>query len=158
MRSCSGSKAVACRPKLRIHRVEARLPHLHSTDKREIGLILRYNRLYVWHDYGKHGSRLGLNTDDFVVVEDHRDYIEATPKPYAGTPIAGGDSRATLASKLRQFNAVKECFALAVWDDSFESFQTLKNLIIELGFNYRLIPIVTGEGVVDRGGTGGLVQ
>ena len=60
---------------------EVRMPVVRSSPKQEIGLILCYGRLYVWHKYGTGNERLGLNTDDFVVVSEETDGLVTRPKP-----------------------------------------------------------------------------
>ena len=60
---------------------EVRMPVVRSSPKQEIGLILCYGRSYVWHEYGAGNERLGLNTDDFVVVSEETDGLVTRPKP-----------------------------------------------------------------------------
>ena len=134
-----------------------RLPYERPTEKNHIALVVRFDRLYVWHKYDWRGNRLGLNTDDFVVVEELPLEIRVAPKPYAGLPIAKGSEKA-IENCLRRFDPRRQAFDIAIWEDSFDSFQLLKQVMVELGFEYRLLLMAEGQAVVDRGGTDARVQ
>ncbi|MDZ4819491.1 MAG: hypothetical protein SGJ20_11010 [Planctomycetota bacterium] len=135
----------------------APLPRQRTTFKTEVGLVIRYNRLYLWHKYDGNNTREGLNTDEFVVVEDRGDAAITLPKPYAGVPIDPKEIPA-MTARLRQFDRGDHYFAVVIWPDSYETFQTLKNTLVGLGFEYRLMPMTEGEPIADRGGSGGKVQ
>ena len=60
--------------------------------------------------------------------------------------------------KLTEFDNRRYYLALVVWGDSFDVFQLLKNLVVNLGFEYRLMPVAAGEGILDRGGSERRVQ
>jgi hypothetical protein len=149
---------VAIRSELGTRAQTARLPRLRMTNKREIGLIVRYGRVYFWHRYDRFGNRLGLNTDEFVIVEDHGPDLETIPKPYAGLPIGDLHARTALAVQLREFDNRRHYLALVVWEDSFDVFQLLKKVVVDLGFEYRLMPVAAGECILDRGGSERRVQ
>jgi len=137
----------------------AQLPRQHATVKREVGILVRYGRLYLWHRYDGQGNRMGVNTDDMVVVKDHGSYLETTPKPFAGVPLdIATDQGNQIRLKLSIFDPRTVYVAVVIWDDSFEQFQSLKKVLIERGFEYRLMPISEGESVRDHGGTGRNVQ
>ena len=140
---------------------DARLP-VNRTDvhKAEVGLVLRYGRLYIWHKYGGGANdRLGLNTDEFVVISEEAGGLTTRPKPSAGTILDGSDSsNAAVGKTLRRF-APNECyFVVVARPDSYGVFRHLRDQIIELGFEYRLMPTATDDPVTDRGGKGGDVQ
>jgi hypothetical protein len=136
----------------------APLPWQRRSSKDNVGLIVRFNRLYIWHNYDALGNRTGLNTDEFVVVEDRGTHVVTMPKPYAGVPLDESETAAQIADRLRQFNPRDVYFEVAIWGDSFASFQLFKNTIVRLGFEYRLIPIADGRAIRDRGGTDSRVQ
>lgn len=73
-------------------------------------------------------------------------------------PLGGSDAPAQIIARLRDFDSRSIDLEVVVWGDSFESFQTLKNTIVGLGYEYRLIPLANGETVYDRGGSDGRVQ
>jgi hypothetical protein len=135
----------------------APLPRQRRSSKDSVGLIVRFNRLYVWHKYDALG-RAGLNTDEFVFVEDRGTHVVTMPKPYAGVPLGVSDSPAQITTRLRQFDPSDVYLTVVIWADSFQSFQTLKNTIVGLGFEYRLMPMADGQSVFDRGGADSRVQ
>jgi hypothetical protein len=136
----------------------AKLPRLHDTRRDEVGLALRYGRLYVCHRYDRFGSRAGLNSDDFIIIDDGAQQITATAKPYAGIPVQDVNARPRLESRLKDFRPQNQYLAVIVWEDSFAACQVLKTAMVDLGFEYRLILLPDGESATDRGGKGGRVQ
>jgi hypothetical protein len=59
---------------------------------------------------------------------------------------------ARACARLKTFDPQKVHLAIPIWADSFEYFQTLKNTIVGLGFEYRLMPMTDGAILTDRGG------
>ena len=138
---------------------EVRMPVVRSSPKQEIGLILRYGRLYVWHKYGAGNERLGLNTDDFVVVSEETDGLVTRPKPTAGVVLDGtAASQEAIRAVLRRFDKRTCHLAVIVRPDTYAAFRHLRDRAIELGFEYRLMPVETDTPIADRGGRGGKVQ
>lgn len=130
-----------------------------STGKQEIQTILRYGRFYIWHRHGPDGERLGLNTDEFVVLSEDRRAAHTTPIPGAGTPVVGSDeSDRQLKGRLQTFSPSRDYIAIVVWPDSYGDFASLKKALVESGFEYRLIPATDDSSFTDRGGSGGGVQ
>jgi predicted phosphatase len=136
----------------------AALPRVRNKLAPEIGIIVRYGRVYIWHRYGRFNERLGLNTDEFTVIGEDGRTLTTMPKPYAGIDAAAPDLRKQLAARLRQFNRREYVLCIIVWPDSFGAFQQLRTVVVDIGFEYRLIPMVDGEKIFDRGGVGGQVQ
>ena len=145
----------------RLARVEeVRLPVIRPAfGKREIGLILRYGRLYVWHRYGAGNERLGLNTDEFVVVAEEDDSLVTRPIPTKGIPLDDSNaSREAIRRTLSRFDAKSCCLAVIVRPDSYGVFKQVRDQAIALKFDYRLMPTEADSPIADRGGTGGKVQ
>ena len=139
---------------------EARLPIMRPPGARqEIGLVLRYGRLYVWHRYDQFHNRQGLNTDDFVIVGEEDGGILTAPKPTGGIPLDdSASSKDAIRRMLRQFDP-RTCYLVPiVRPDSFAAFARFRDVALELGFNYRLMPVETNSPVVDRGGSATGVQ
>ena len=136
----------------------ARLPRERASLKQEVGVVLRFDRLYIWHKYDQFGSRIGLNTDEFVVTKEESGYLETKPKPYAGVPAADPEFHDELRTRLKLFNPSRQHVTVLVWDDSFDAFQAVKKALIDEGFEYRLMPLKDGDPVMDQGGSGGRVQ
>ena len=136
--------------------LHARTSRVRGTDKSEIAVHLRYDRLYVWHRYAGDGRRLGLNTDEFVVLENHPNYLETAPRPDAGIPVLDSGMEASIRQRLKQFDSRFHYLGVVVWPDSYDAFQAMKAVMVGAGYEYRLVP-ATGR-IVDRGGQGGTVQ
>lgn len=136
----------------------ARVSRVRGTHKAEVALMLRYGRLYVWHRYDASGVRLGLNTDEFIAVRDHGSHVETVPRPGAGIAVAAREARGHICRRLETFQPTRHYFAVVVWPDSFDDFQKVKRIMVESGFEYRLMPFTAGEQLFDRGGKGANVQ
>lgn len=148
---------------------EARLPLLRPAGAgQEIGFVLRYGRLYLWHRYDQFHNRQGLNTDDFVIVgeedggfivgeEDGR--LITLPKPTGGILLDGSAaSKEAVRRLLRQFDS-RTCYLVPiVRPDSFGAFAQFRDVALELGFNYRLMPVEMNSPVAVRGGSATGVQ
>jgi len=120
----------------------ARLPALRATSKREFAVVLRYNRLYFLYASELDDQQGSLNYDDFVVLADEDSTIRVTPKPYAGLVVDESDTLDDLLKqKLVRLNSKELYLAVAVWEDSFGEFSHLRNALVELGWEYRLIPV-----------------
>ena len=122
------------------------LPMLRTTSKREFPLILRFGHLYFPFIAETGIEKRRSNLDDFVILDDKGPTIRVSPKPYAGLPVTDRDE--LLDALRRRTNSLDKdsvYLAIGVWDDSFEQFQQLKEVIVKLGFEYRLVPIATGE-------------
>jgi hypothetical protein len=130
-----------------------------ASGKQEIQTDMRYGRFYVWHRYGPSGRRLGLNTDEYVVLRETSAAIFTTQMPYSGTKVEDTpNSVDQLTQRLGRFNPSRDYICVVVWPDSFEQFRVLKKLLVQLGFEYRLIPAKDGQQFRDRGGASEGVQ
>jgi hypothetical protein len=138
----------------------SKLPRLRPSTKEEIPLVLRFGRLYVWHEYDARGNRVGINRQDMAVVGDPAaEELELVPKPFAGLPIVAGDQiQRLVTARLSQFLPESAYLAIVVYPDSFDDFQLLKKICVEAGYEYRLMPVIPGETITDHGGRGGMVQ
>ncbi|MCS7304548.1 MAG: hypothetical protein NZ602_05500, partial [Thermoguttaceae bacterium] len=119
-------------------------PKERLTHKNSVALDLCFGRLYLWHRYDAQGNRIGLNTDEYVVVEETPQHILTAPKPYAGIPLDDPLAPERIAARLRPFPPAKWHLDFAIFPDSFEYFQKLKRIIIKLGYEYRLVLIAPG--------------
>ncbi|MGC1272323.1 MAG: hypothetical protein WBC44_01345 [Planctomycetaceae bacterium] len=124
---------------------------------RHVGLIVRYGRVYVWHRFSADGERLGLNTDDFVVVEDRGDKVVTHPDPTKGILLSPGEPTAkAIRDRLRSFPSSRWYCEIVVRPDSFDEFNVLRDALVDEGYEYRLMP--TAGSVADRGGNDDRVQ
>jgi hypothetical protein len=129
------------------------LPVLGATDKNQIGLYLRYGRLYVMHRWTDAGEQVGPNLDHFLVTSKPDGTQVATARPDAGYIADAATVHRELSRILRSFPADRWVVGVVVYDDSFAQFQAVKAGLVELGYEYE--PIRTGPGnpVRDRGGS-----
>ena len=128
------------------HSRTASLPILRQTTKREFPLILRFGRLYFPFTAETGLATRKSNLNDFVILDDKGPNIRVTPKPYAGLPVRDRDQLlGSLRQRISSLDNGSVYLAVGVWEDSFDQFQVLKALIVKLGFEYRLVPIASGE-------------
>jgi hypothetical protein len=132
------------------------LPNLRPSAKEQVGLYLRFHRMFTMHAW-EGGRRMGPNTDQFVVVPvEGDDGVQqvARPKPGAGLPIEAATVRELVRKVLARFPPGRFVVSLIVFDDSFDVFQLVKGAIVEAGYEYRPMPLRAGQSVVDFGGAG----
>jgi len=132
------------------------LPSLRPSFKNSIGLYIRFGKVFVMHKW-RNGERQGPNTDQFVIMDLPAGggvKQVARPKPATGTPITAQTIVAEMRRLLRDFPPVDFVITMVVFEDSFDVFQLLKSTIVELGYEYRPIPLRPGDSVVDFGGRG----
>ena len=128
-------------------------PRERDTDKLEVGLLLRYGRVYRIHTHTDGGRT--ANTADFVVTEGLTEN-SAKARPGGGIDISAADANAKLKALLKNYPSDDWYVCMAVFPDSYDTFQILKSLLVENGYEYRLI--ATEKGIYDQGGGGAKVQ
>lgn len=127
--------------------------------KQEIGLVLRYGRLYLWHEYDSNLRRSGLNEADFIVVSDKGGALFTRPDPTRGILLDGSEEmKNKIRNLLRRFKDHDLYPVLVVRPDSFGVFRHARDVIVSMGFEYRLIHVPDGLPVQDRGGRADFVQ
>ncbi len=133
---------------------QLRMPVVHDSGwKRSVGIIVRYGRMYVWHRYDEFGNRMGLNTDEFVVVGKIGEALVTRAIPTRGIPLDNSpDLFARVRERLRRFRPSEFSLTIVVRNDSFEQFARLRDIVVALGYEYWLMPTRVDGGVVDRGG------
>ena len=116
--------------------------------------MLKYGRMYLMHRYDTDTRE--VNKDDFVVTPGLL-YNTAEPKPHAGLALKSGDGVTEQVRRLLGPNPARNWYpCLVVHPDSFNEFLILKAVLVNLGYEYRLLP--TNKGIADGGGEGGRVQ
>lgn len=127
------------------------LPRIRPTDKDEVGVYVRFGRLYMMHHWDR-GHRLGPNTEQFVVISGSPQI--AIPKPTAGLLIDAASIDRDVVHQFGGFAPQRYYVTCVVFEDSFDVFQILKAALVRKGFEYRLIPRRPGQPVYDTGGSG----
>jgi hypothetical protein len=127
------------------------MPTLHKSEKLQVGILVRFSRLYMMHRW-RDGVRLGPNAEDFVVTPGTPPI--ARPKPNAGIAVTTDTIKTDLRNLLRPFPPERWVVAIIVFHDSFAEFQSVKQAIVEAGYEYNPLPVGPGGSVVDTGGEG----
>jgi hypothetical protein len=121
-------------------------PHTRTSHKRELGLVVRYGRVYEERRWDRSRTSMEPNLDDFVVLGESGGFVKMTPKPYKGLPI---DETATFSNGLdillTPYDANQWHLCASVWEDSFENFLVLKKVLLARGYEIRLLALADGE-------------
>ena len=130
--------------------VVAGFPTLRGTEKRQVGLYLRFGRLYMMHAW-RTGVRLGPNPDHFFVAPGSPPV--AVPRPGAGLVVTDATIHDSVRLILADFPPRDWAVAAVLFGDSHEHFQLLRKALVESGYEYNPMPVKPGGSVVDAGGT-----
>ncbi len=130
--------------------VVAGFPTIRATEKQQVGLYLRFGRLYMMHVW-RDGVRLGPNPDQFFVASGSPPV--AVPRPGAGVVVSNATIRESVRRMLADFPPRNWVVAVVLFGDSHEHFQLLRQALVESGYEYNPIPVRPGGSVSDTGGT-----
>lgn len=138
---------------------DSSLPQMAEHGGAVVGLVIRYHRLYLWHRYSPDGFRLGLNTDDFTIVEESSRHIKTLPKPWRGIALRDNPQMGNqIKILLSRFSPLRNYTALIISPDSYEDFRPVARELKKLGFAIQPHMIAHDQGVVDRGGSSSHAQ
>ena len=102
----------------------------------EAVVLLRYGRWYMLHNAPYGGN---INRSDFYILQSRGRVTSITPKPHRGHPVTP-QSLGDLTKHLkRSFPARKFHVTIAVWDDSFAEFNSVKDALKAAGYRYRTL-------------------
>lgn len=127
----------------------AQVPTLRKSTKLEFPLILRYGRVYAPYEPDALTARGGRTLDDFFLLGNDADFVKSTPKPYRGIDLRDPRHVVAIASLLNRLDRRRVHVSIAVWDDSFREFGSLRDALVESDFEYRLMPVVSGTAVIE---------
>ena len=134
-------------------RQNAKLPVIETVDKRQFGLLLKYGRVYVMHEWTTDGVRLGPNAKDFIVTKDAQGNFTAIAKPDAGFIADAQTVRQNLENILAAHPPAEWAIAICTNLDSFSQYQTVKSSLIAMGYQYNPLEYDAIEsGIWDTGG------
>ena len=130
-----------------------RLPKEDDTpsNTRDIVLILRYDKMYIWHLYDRNGNRYALNTDEMFVIGESQDGIDVAPRPEKGIAISL-DNKDMIVNRLKQCSDAKY-LDIGLWEDTFDKWPIFREIVVKAGYRYRLLLLKEGGKLMDRGGT-----
>lgn len=117
----------------------AKLPKLRETTKIEMALILRGGKLYVVQKRTPGG--FAINNAD-VELQNGGNLL--VTRPGAGLRVEDS-SKSAIEQLLNQFDKSAHFVAVFTWPDSFEQFSILRTAMVNLGFEYRLVPLPQSE-------------
>ncbi len=126
---------------------------LRRSDKREATLMLRYGRIYRLLETPE--------SSDFYLADITVLKILGTttvaPRRGGGQPATPDSIARTVGLLTKHFPADRFNASVAVWDDSFDKFNELKNALINANYEYRTMPS-TDDTVLSMGDVRSLVQ
>jgi hypothetical protein len=121
-------------------------PRTRSSAKLECGMVLRYDRAYLEYQMESGLFDQELNLADFVVIGEEKGHLIVTPKPWAGLPVQkSSEFTARLASKLTAYPADRWYICVMAWEDSFDKFHEFKQGLLDLGYEFRILPAEVGD-------------
>ncbi len=123
-------------------------PQMRESNKAEIGVILRYGRLYFWH---RRGTRR-LNDKEFWILEKERDGVVVVPNPRKGIDLNGTDVDDRLEDAFKRYDRDLYKIALVVSPDSYNEYKIVCDFLKGKGFGVRPLIGASGERISDRGG------
>lgn len=128
------------------------LPQMHASYKVEVGLILRFGRVYLWHRYSSDGVRLGANTDDFTILKEESEYISSIPNPWCGIDLKSRNAEEDLDKLFSTFNPTDHKMVLIVSPDTFAQYHIVRDFLKTRSFDIRPIAFGPDDSIADRGG------
>ncbi len=117
----------------------------------EVGVILKYGRLYLW---GKpKGEKMRLNVDDFHILEEKGLSVRIEPIPSRGVDLRAPGVTKELDRAFAPFDPEHYRVAIVVADDSYDEYAIVRDYLKERQFLIRPIVGEKGTAVADRGGS-----
>jgi hypothetical protein len=112
-----------------------KLPQVKSSNKRNLVILMRYGKVYFLM------NELSVEPDDkdIAIVKLAGGSFTANPKQGSGYRLP--ENTISVEKLLRRNSPGLVVYSVIVWPDSFAEFAGLKNLLINIGFQYDLQPI-----------------
>lgn len=124
----------------------AKLPSPQLAVTRQVVLIVRYNEVFKPYVEDDYAFTEAVNLEEFVVIEETTTGVTISPRVGKGVSMLEKEQlRKAVTAKLKGKSPTNNHVVIAIWDDSYEHFADLKDVLIELGFKYRLIPCESGS-------------
>ncbi len=122
-----------------------RAERFRETAKIEVPVMLKAGRLVEVLKFAADGSAAGANTAALRIDASAQ---RTEPAPGAGALVAAGEpGKQQVTAVLAGFDPERHYLAIAVWPDSFAAAALLRDVAIEMGFDFGLTPIPGGQGV-----------
>ncbi len=123
-------------------------PQMRESNKAEIGVILKYGRLYFWHMR----KTMRLNAEEFWILEKERDGFVVVPNPRKGIDLNGTDADERLEDAFERYDPDLHKITLVVSPDSYGEYKIVCDFLKGKEFGIRPLIGAPGERVFDRGG------
>ncbi len=120
--------------------------------RREVGVILKYGRLYFWHKFDERGNKK-LNAEDFHIIDEDGTSARTEPKPWRGIDLTAPGVVERLDAAFAPYSPKEHTVAVVVAGDSYEEYATLRDYLKDRTFRMRPIVGEKGTKVFDRGGS-----
>ncbi|MEM1109631.1 MAG: hypothetical protein AAGH99_13180 [Planctomycetota bacterium] len=125
-----------------------RIPRFNQTNKKEVPFLLSGNRLISVFDLSTPGQVGPVKLENLQIDEQGQ---TVAARPGRGLLIGDSDDgRRSVLSLFSQLDPSSHYVALAVWPDSFSQAVTVRDTLIDLGFEYGLTPIPANGSVPFR--------
>lgn len=145
-------KAVATRTR------STELPKTKSTSKANVLLGLRYGKLYLISNLRSGKFSADRWNKDHVLDTSFLGVTRIRMRQDAGLPVEHESFAANASVLLRNVSAEDYFMSIAVWPDSYEQFETVKQYMIARGFEYDLLPLGDVDAVSIASGGAATVQ
>lgn len=118
---------------------KVQLSKARVTRKSFVFMVMRFEKIYLVTDLSK------ANAEDLFTEHVEKlvtnSGVSIRPKPDAGWPWKDSQTLPRFRSAIAA-RKPSECFIeIAVWPDSFDTFGKFKQTIVELGYEYELLPL-----------------
>ncbi|MEN1678966.1 MAG: hypothetical protein AAGJ46_05200 [Planctomycetota bacterium] len=147
---------------------KAALPRQRETSKQGFPLLLTGGRLVAVYEADRDDVIGPPRLNDFVDVDPKATpggwvaipqaggvVRTMRPKPGAGEPLRSAEQAKTALQRVVRGTTPRTAYlAIAAWEDSFAQFSLLRKAIVDLGYEYRLIPLEASESMGSAPKTG----
>jgi hypothetical protein len=118
----------------------SKLPRQRTTTRQQAAFFLKAGRLVAFANIDSRGDLIPNDTEVRVQEDDGKTF--AVPVAGAGLMVKpDGSNIDEVASRLGLFDESEYFIAIAVWDDSFDHFQIVKDAAVRGNYEYQLIPM-----------------
>jgi hypothetical protein len=131
---------------------KVQLPKAKVSNKTNILLAMRYGKLYLVTDPSQSGADNFFNEHVEKLVDDQG--VRIRPRQEAGWPWSDDQSLSRLQAAIVDRRPSNFFLTIALWPDSFDSFGKFRQHIVQLGYEYELLPLGDVPSIpVGRGST-----
>lgn len=133
--------------------LKLRLPMARRTTKRQVPVLVCHGRMRLPLRYAAGRVPVGRNDAEVEASAPRSMLRPADLVPASGTPIDDSDAGVrAVRQRVAGFDPAENYLHFAVWPDSFAEFRTLRDQVVELGFEYQVLLLSPDEPVHFGGG------